>query len=130
MDFPHGCPLEGLCIPVEFVRAIDVDTQEYRLPLSERVVISRNLEVWGPELHRGDEILREIARRGKQWVHDELYGRQNIRLFIPLPQGKNPFSILSFDRLLSYVFVGDMCLNKEAVRKGFASSGKGGPLGI
>jgi endonuclease YncB( thermonuclease family) len=116
-------------VPVEFIRVRDADTVEVRLPASPFTWAVRLLDVWAPELHRGDD--QALARRGARWLGDYLAACDDLRLYVPLPVGDNLLKSLSFDRVVGVIYVGPhgQTMNELVIRSGFASSTKGGPLG-
>lgn len=127
---PQICPPTGLCLPVEFVRARDADTIEWRLPGSAFVFASRLIDVWSPETRGGNQFTRAIAERGKAFAANQCIRAERLRVFIPLPRGEQPLKSLTFDRIPSYIYLNDTeTLNQLVVENKFASSTKGGELG-
>ena len=125
------CPPFGLCLPVEFHAARDVDTIEVRVSGSSFVWAIRLVDTWGPELHRGDAASQRVAAEGKAWVEKYLASIFGLRLWVQLPHTENLLKCLSFDRVPGFLFVGggEETVNRMIVRRGYASSTKGGELG-
>jgi len=125
------CPPFGLCVPVIYERARDVDTIEVSLLASGLVWAIRLVGVWGPELHRGPQDSQKLAREGKEWIELFLRSQSDLRLHIELPHTPNVLKSLTFDRVpgVLYVGPGEMTVNKMIVNRGYASSTKGGRLG-
>ena len=95
------------------VRVVDGDTIHVRL--SDRVEKVRYIGVNAPEIHHptrgrepgGDEALR---------VNEELVSGKRVRLELDV-QSRDRYG-----RLLAYVWVGDLMVNAELVRLGFAQT--------
>lgn len=124
-------PPFGLCVPVEPVRVRDSDTIEVRVVGTALVWAIRLLDVWAPELRRGEEDSKAIAREGKLWLEQILAKQTDLRLHVALPTDKNILKALTFDRVVGTIYCGggDNTLNKMIVSRGYASSTKGGKLG-
>ena len=93
------------------VRVVDGDTIHVRL--GDRVEKVRYIGVNTPEIHHptrghepgGDEALR---------VNEELVSGKRVRLELDVQSRDR------YNRLLAYVWVGDVMVNAELVRRGFA----------
>lgn len=122
-------PEPGLCFPVSIVKVRDPDTIVLRIQGTALEWAARLIGVWGPELHSGNQ--RQQARAGTAWLEEYLYGvdPDDLLWFIPLPEDRNILKALTFDRVPSYVFAGEVLVNKLIVSEGYASSRKGGRLG-
>lgn len=116
-------------MPCSFLRARDADTLEMRPVGTALVLAVRLIDVWAPELHRGDQ--QELAQRGRRWVSDYMNAADpaNLLVQIPFPTGDNVLKFLSFDRVPGFVWNGEVLVNELIVTNGFASSVKGGELG-
>ena len=93
------------------VRVVDGDTVHVRL--GDRIEKVRYIGVNTPELHhptKGREPGGEEAAR----VNEELVGGKRVRLELDV-QSRDRYG-----RLLAYVWVGDVMVNAELVRRGFA----------
>lgn len=95
------------------VRVVDGDTIHVRLP--DRVEKVRYIGVNTPEIHhptRGREPGGEEALR----VNEDLVSGRLVRLELDV-QSRDRYG-----RLLAYVWVGDLMVNAELVRRGFAQT--------
>lgn len=122
-------PEPGFVVPCLFKRARDADTLEFT-PLGTAIIVAiRLIDVWAPELHRGDQ--RELAVAGQKWVTNYMNAADPADLLvrIPFPTGDNPLKFLTFDRIPGYVWNGDVLVNELIVVNGFASRQKDGMIG-
>lgn len=135
---PTQCPPYGVCVPVTFVRVRDGDTIEVQILGGAMTWAVRLIDCWCPELHRGSEVLRKLARAAREFAGDVCARADDgdLRWFVPAPKleagvtGLNILAHISFDRVPGYLYVGpSQTLNQMLVEKGFASSTKGGELG-
>lgn len=135
MQFPTQRPPTGICVPVEYERARDGDTIEVRLCGGALTWAVRLIDCWCPELHRGSDDSRRVARAGRDYVNETLRSADSgdLHWFVPLPKGSvsgaNILKLTSFDRLPGYLFIGSKTLNQILVERGFASTAKHGELG-
>jgi endonuclease YncB( thermonuclease family) len=122
-------PTPGLCLPVSVLKVRDGDTVLVRFPQSEREWAVRLLDCWAPELSTGEQ--RQQAAAAKEFLKEVLAnGEGDLLLHIPPPESGNLLrDLVTFDRLLGYLWKGDICVNHLIVAKGYASSTKGGALG-
>lgn len=122
-------PEPGFAVPISFLRARDADTIEVRPIYTALTIAVRLIDVWAPELHRGNQ--QELASQGRRWVSDYMNQAdpESLLLHIPFHKGDNPLKFLSFDRIPGYVWNGDVLVNELVVVNGFASSKKNGELG-
>lgn len=133
---PTKCPPLGFTFPVELVDVRDGDTVEVRLRGSHYVWAIRLADCWAPELHRGPEGTRDVARKAAQMAREilSLADEGDLRLFIPWPETGdkpiNPLSLATFDRVVGFIYVGpSQTLNRMLVNMGLASTTKDGQLG-
>lgn len=122
-------PTLGLCLPVSVLKVRDGDTVLVRFPQSEREWAVRLLDCWCPELSSADQ--RQQAAAAKEFLWEVLTtGDGDLLLHIPPPESGNLLKdLVTFDRLLGYLWRGDICVNQLMVAKGYASTRKGGALG-
>lgn len=125
------CPPFGLCVPVQPLRVRDTDTIEVQVVGASLVWAIRLDGVWAPELRRGDEDSKELAREGKRWLEQILAELDDLRLHVALPTDRNILKAITFDRVVGTIWIGsgDNTLNRMIVERGYASSTKGGRLG-
>jgi len=132
---PKVCPEFGITLPIKFHRSRDADTHEVKLPGGSTVWAIRLIKTWSPELNRGTEHDKRIARLGTIYASKVLSESDDLRLFIPIRKdfnlrGTNLLKAFSFDRIPGYIYVGKYrTLNQMLIDEGFASSTKKGRLG-
>ncbi|MGD9634486.1 MAG: thermonuclease family protein [Pirellulales bacterium] len=116
---------------MKLVRVRDTDTVEVQVVGGSLIWAVRLLDVWAPELRRGDEESKQLAREGKAWLESYLAANaDSLRLHVPLPDDRNILKSLTFDRVVGTLWSGTVVsVNQKIVEYGFASSTKGGPLG-
>jgi endonuclease YncB( thermonuclease family) len=121
-------PEPGLAIPVVYRRTRDADTIEVSVPGSALQWAVRLIDVWAPELHGPN---KELANEGRAWLDAYLsqVDPATLLLFIPLPEGGNPIHAITFDRVLGYLWAGNVLVNTLIVANGFGATTKRGPLG-
>lgn len=124
--YPHTAPPLGVCLPVRAHSVRDGDTVV--VLLGERQLAVRLKDCWAPERNRPG------GHDATMFVHDVLTKADegDLRLWIPLGgeiKDWDAFNIISFDRLVAHVFVGSQTLSEMVVKRGLASSVKGGELG-
>jgi len=139
MKPPLPCPTYGVTLPVVAIDVRDGDTITVQIRETKLVWAVRLIDCWCPELHRGDEATRDLARQAKEYARQVLFDGPNagdLRVFVPLPeipQGTehvNLLGYLTFDRIPGYLYVGPgQTLNRLLVLAGLASTTKQGPLG-
>ncbi len=97
------------------VRVIDGDTID--LSNDKRV---RYIGVNSPPIKKADAITRELGKKAKAY-NENLVLNKTVRLIFDVqPEDK-------YGRLLAYVYVGDIFVNAELVREGYASASKHPP---
>jgi len=127
-----SCPPFGICVPVEPLRVRDADTLEVRVAGGSLAWAVRLVDVWAPELRRGDADSRDLAREAKRWLERFVADHaDDLRLHVALPTDRNILKALTFDRVVGTLYVGadGDSVNRQLVARGFASSTKGGALG-
>jgi len=137
MDLPFETPRLGLCVPVEYKRAVDGDTIDLSLPGGSLKWRIRLLNCWCPELHRGPATSKTLGREAMLYADGILSDNsKDLRVWFPISQdldldGANPLDMFSFNRLLGAVYIGvyGLELGRLLIEAELASSTKGGKLG-
>ena len=90
----------------------------------------RLLGCWAPELHKGPDESRAIARKAQEKVH-ELLKDSDMRLFVPHTDAEDILDAMSsLGRVMGWIYIGTTDnLSRRLVSAGLASSTKGGALG-
>lgn len=133
IDYPHLVPPHGVCVSVEYVRLRDADTPVVKIRGGQWEWAVRLLGCWAPEMT--DRRQGIVVAEGRDFADQTLRAAADLHLFVPfgaLPNfgQANPFELTTFDRILGWLFVGpSQTLNEMLVRRGFAASKKGLPLG-
>lgn len=116
-----GPPAVGVCLPVRVVRVIDGDTVVVRVPGIACEWHLRLIDVWAAERNT------DQGQVAKAWLEHYLAANdaRGVLVHIPLPATPlNPLRNLTFDRVPSYLWTGDRCVNSEIVAAGLASATK------
>jgi endonuclease YncB( thermonuclease family) len=124
-------PEEGYCFAAEMVKARDGDTQVYRHKRLGKEIAIRLLDTWIEEMKRGGREARLRAAAARDYVVEFMADKKLVKVHIlPPHEGEDILSLLTFDRFVGRVWADGICLNTHLVEKGYASSTKGGALGI
>lgn len=122
MEYPEL----GWVTDVKYIKNYDADSIDLEIRKKIRV---RLLDCWAPEIKSKDQYKKEIAKEGRDFVNSVLSSAKEIRLFIPTEQSGDFSHLMTFDRLLGYIWVDGKNLNELIVKNEFASSKKDGKLG-
>ena len=129
-------PERGVAAECDYIRTRDGDTVEISIG-GDLVWAIRLINVWCPELRTGEQ--RQQAAAAKAFVEEVMQRADPDELLvqikwprIPKQEKKriNPLKLLTFDRVPGFIWIGDVCLNELIVAKAYASSTKGGVLGV
>lgn len=133
---PTIVPPLGIYVPVTYHRTRDGDTPEVQIRGGSFVWAVRLKDAWCPELNRGSLVLRKIGYEAYKFANQTVKEADNLVWYIPFSddmtlKGMNPLKLFSFDRVLGYLYINKtQTLNQMLIDKGYASSTKGGKLGI
>jgi len=122
-------PPLGICLPVQWIRAIDADTIEVKLRTGQHAKI-RLKDVDAPELNTSEgKIARDYVN--SIWLSHE---EQDVRLWLPLPEDTDKSGVidiheiirdvLSFERCVGRIFVSGIDVADKLVRMGLAKEWK------
>ena len=121
-----NCPPLGICLPVTYHGIRDGDTVTVQVPGSAFIWAVRLLDCWC------EEVKTEAGLKAKIYSRDvlEKTDPQDLKLWIPLPTGRNILQSLSFDRILGVIYIGPtQTLNQMLINMRLATSTKTGKLG-
>lgn len=115
-------PVPGLTVPVTITRILDGDTLVAKTPSTAFEWHIRLIDTWAPE--KKDKGGPE----SKAWVeaYVKKHASDQALLHIPFPKKfkANPLALITMERLLGYIWVGDELLNAEIVKAGHAKKTK------
>ncbi len=132
---PTNCPPFGVTVPCRFLSVRDGDTVIVHVPGLEMSTAVRLLDAWCCETDSKIPAEKKIGLAAKAFAQQVLDSSDSgdLRLFVPFPPLKKGeavptvFDLLTFDRILGYLFVGPThTLNKMLVDAGLASLTKEG----
>lgn len=106
-----GAPLPAATLEGDVVRVVDGDTIHVRI--GARVVSVRYIGVNTPAVHRWPRG-EEPGGREATAVNHELVAGKHVRLELDV-QARDRYG-----RVLAYVWIGDVMINAELVRRGYA----------
>ena len=121
---PDLPPPQGLSCTAKIVDVVDGDTLTAELRIRTRI---RLLDCWADETRTKDADAKARGLKAKSNLTD-LALDQDAIIFIPWKEGRLD-QVLTFGRVLAYVWVDKKSLAKQQVAGGFASTTKEGRLG-